>query len=84
MSQLEAIKDKKPGWHNKCRVGKFLETLDAKERKRYEAVIDDTNIVMGDIAKVFADNNIHLSAFMIRYHRNRLRKVGCQCPINQN
>lgn len=81
LSQLKEVKNKKAWDYNRCAVYRFLCTLDESERKDYEQIIDDREVLTTELSKVFFNNGIKLTSFMIRYHRNRAEGRGCQCPV---
>lgn len=83
LSALQAVADSNQYTYNICGVARFLNTQKDGERQNYEEILDNPNIMASRLSKIFFDNGHKVTAYMIRYHRNRLEGRGCKCPINQ-
>lgn len=79
LAQLRAVKNEDMNSSHMCSVAKWLVTLDAKERKEYEEIIDSQDYSAASIGRVLRKNKIKLTDFQIRYHRNRKTMKGCSC-----
>lgn len=79
LAQLRAAKNDDINASHFCAVSKWLATLSDKERGDYEAIIDSPEYTAASLGRILRKNNIRLSDFQIRYHRNRKTLRGCSC-----
>ena len=79
LAQLRAVKGEDINPTHICAVGRWLATLDDKERKQYEEILDSREFQASSIARILRNNKILISDQQVRRHRNRLRMSGCSC-----